>query len=51
VHIEDYIPEALEMVSAWDVPDEDFAQTVNDQARLMSGITPDESWEDILETH
>ena len=48
MHIEDYIPEALDMVSAWDIPDEDFAQTVNDQARLMSGITPEESWENIL---
>ena len=46
--IEDYIPEALDMVSAWDIPDEDFAQTVNDQAKLMSGITPDESWENIV---
>ena len=35
---EDYINEALAIVSAWDVPDEDFAQAVNDQARLMAGI-------------
>ena len=46
--LEDYVTEAIEMVSAWDIPDEDFAQTVNDQARLMSGITPEESWP---ETH
>ena len=42
--IEDYIPDANQMVSAWDIPDEDFAQTVNDQARLMAGVTPDEPW-------
>ena len=42
--LEDYIPEALDTVSAWDVPDEDFAQTVNDQARLMAGLQPDEPW-------
>ena len=48
MHIEDYIPEALEKVSTWDIPDEDFAQSVNDQARLMAGIQPDESWP---ETH
>jgi hypothetical protein len=42
VHIEDYIPEALEIVSAWDVPDEYFADTVNAQARLMAGVPPDE---------
>ncbi len=43
---EEYITEALELVSAWDVPDEDFAQTVNEQARLMAGFDPDELWED-----
>jgi len=43
---EDYIVEALELVSAWDIPDVDFADAVNAQARLMSGIQPDELWED-----
>ena len=42
--IEDYIPEALDMVSAWDIPDEELADAVNDQARLMAGVTPDETW-------
>ena len=51
MHIEDYIPEALEMVSAWEIPDEDFAQTVNDQARLMAGVLSENTPEDILETH
>ena len=46
--LEDYIPEAIETVSARDIPDEDFAQTVNDQARMMAGIHPDEPWP---ETH
>jgi hypothetical protein len=45
--LEDYIPEALDMVSAWDIPDEQLADAINDQARLMSGITPDESWPEI----
>ena len=44
MHIEDYIPEAIEMVSAWEISDEDLAQAINDQARLMAGIHPDESW-------
>ena len=48
MHIEDYILDALETVSAWDIPDEDFAQSVNDQARLMAGAPPDEPW---LEAH
>lgn len=34
---EDYIPDALEMVSAWEVPEEDFAQAVNQQAMMMAG--------------
>jgi hypothetical protein len=49
--LEDCIPDALETVSARDVPDEEFAQTVNDQARLMAGITTDELSELIPDTH
>ena len=45
---EDYIPDALEMVSARDIPDHEFAQAVNDQAKLMAGIDP---WEDHSEIH
>ena len=45
MNIEDYVITVLEMV-AWDVPEENLADTVNDQARLMAGISPD----DIRET-
>ena len=45
MHTEDYILDALETVSAWDIPDEDFADAVNAQARLMAGVHPDELWE------
>ena len=38
MNFEDFIPDALSMVSAWEVPEEDFAQAVNDQARLMAGL-------------
>ena len=38
----DYILDALEIISAWDIPDEDFADAVNDQAMLMAGVNPDE---------
>ena len=48
MHTEDYIFDALEIVSAWDVPDEDFAQAVNDQAKLMSGISPEDSLEQTI---
>ena len=35
---EDYLIDALDMVSAWDLPDEDLAEAVNAQARLMAGL-------------
>jgi hypothetical protein len=46
MHTDDYITEALELVSARDVPDEELADAVNAQARLMAGINPDDFWED-----
>ena len=44
--LEEYVTEAIQMVSAWDIADEDFAQTVNDHARLMAGYQPDDPWPD-----
>ena len=41
--IEDYIADALAQVNTWELPEEDFAQAVNDQARLMAGIEFDAS--------
>ena len=41
---EDYLIDALEIVSAWDIPDKEFAQVVTNQAKLMAGILPD-FWE------
>jgi hypothetical protein len=40
MHYQDYLIEALEIVSAWDLPDADFAKAVNDQAKLMAGVPP-----------
>ena len=48
---EQYVIDALEIVSAWNVPDEDFARAVNDQARLMAGTDPDEFLKDQLNVH
>ena len=42
---EDYILDALELVSAWNLPDDELADAVNAQARLMAGVQPDELWE------
>jgi hypothetical protein len=39
---ENQLLDALMIVSAWDLPDEDFAQAVNDQAKLMAGVPPEE---------
>ena len=33
----DYLLEALEQVLGWDLPDEDIADAINAQARLMAG--------------
>ena len=48
---ENQILDALIIVSAWDLPEEDFADAVNDQAMLMAGIDPCERWEDHSEIH
>ena len=39
---ENHLETALELVLAWDLPEEYLADAVNDQAKLMSGIPPDE---------
>ena len=49
--------DAFPIVSTWDLPEEDglypdVAQAVKDQARLMSGVSPDEeAWEDQPDIH
>jgi hypothetical protein len=44
-------PNALEMASAWDIPDEELADAINAQARLMAGINTDDPWVVNLDTH
>ena len=52
MNIENYILDALEIVSAWELPDSDIAQALNDQARLMSGVSSDEdAWENQPDIH
>jgi hypothetical protein len=38
----DYIIEALDIISAWNIPDEDLADAINEQARLIAGVDHDE---------
>ena len=42
--IETYLNEAIETVSAWDLPDVDFADAINAQTKLMSGVNSDDYW-------
>jgi hypothetical protein len=51
MNIENHSLDAIEIVSARDIPDEDFADAVNDQAMLMAGVDPCERWEDHSEIH
>ena len=51
MNIENYILDALELVSAWNIPDEDFADAVNDHAMLMAGVNPDDIPERLPDTH
>ena len=48
--INEYLLDAVATVSAWEVPEEDFADTVNAQARLMAGVTSDDYWYDDSDT-
>ena len=50
INQENYILDALEIVSAWDLPESELADAVNDQARLMAGFNPDELCERHPET-
>jgi hypothetical protein len=40
--IDEYLLDAVAAVSAWDLDDDQFADAVNMQARLMAGCSPDD---------
>ena len=42
MNTDNYVLEALEMVTAWDLPDEALADAISDRASLMAGIPPDD---------
>ena len=48
---DNYIIEALEIVTAWDLPDEGLAAAIADQAMLLAGVNQDELWEDNSKIH
>jgi hypothetical protein len=41
MYYEDYLQDALDIVSAWEIPEEQFFDTVRDQAKLMAGLPVD----------
>ena len=48
---DNYIVEALNIVSALNIPNEEFIQKVSDQANLLAMVNPDELWEDLQDIH
>lgn len=38
MNYEAYLIDAIDMVAAWELSEAEFAQAVNDQARLMAGL-------------
>ena len=48
---ENQILDALMIVSAWDLPDEDFSDAVIDQAMLMACVDPDDIPQRLPDTH
>ena len=51
MNIENHILDALEIVGAWDLPEEELADAINDQAMLMAGVNPDDIPERHSDTH
>jgi hypothetical protein len=51
MNYENQILDAFMIVSAWDIPDEDLADTVKDQAMLIAGVNPDDIPERLPDTH
>jgi hypothetical protein len=50
MYYQDLIPEALDIVFTWDVPDEVFIRAVTDRAMMSSGTPPEEILEGTPET-
>ena len=48
---ENQILDALMIVSAWDLPEEELADAINDQAMLMAGVNPDDIPARLPDTH
>jgi len=51
MNYENQILDALMIVSAWDLPEEELADAINDQAMLMAGVNPDDIPARLPDTH
>ena len=49
MNYENYIIDAIEIVGAWDLPAEELADAINEQARLMAGENHDELLESLID--
>ena len=49
MNYENYILDAVEIVGDWDLPEEDLADAINEQARLMAGDNHDEFLEPLID--
>jgi len=51
MNYENQILDALMIVSAWDLPEEELADAIIDQAMLMAGVNPDDIPGRLPDTH
>jgi hypothetical protein len=49
MNYENYILDAIEIVGAWDIPEEELADAINEQARLMAGDNHDEYLDTLID--
>jgi hypothetical protein len=38
MNYENYIQDAIDLVNAWEISESEWAEAVNDQARIMAGL-------------
>jgi hypothetical protein len=50
MNYENQILDALLVILATEIPEEDLAAAANDQAKLLAGMNSDELWEDYPNT-
>ena len=51
MNIENHVLTGLEKVTTWDLPDEQLADAITNQVRLLAKINPDDAFEEQPETH